>query len=38
MTGLQRPSLWVIPVKAGIHLSTARMAETWIPAFAGMDG
>ena len=28
----------VIPAKAGIHLSGARGAEQWIPAFAGMTG
>jgi len=27
---------FVIPAKAGIHLPTCRMAERWIPAFAGM--
>src|SRR5436190_23233384 len=26
----------VIPAKAGIHQATARAAEKWIPAFAGM--
>jgi hypothetical protein len=28
--------LFVIPAKAGIHWSTCGVAETWIPAFAGM--
>jgi hypothetical protein len=28
--------LFVIPAKAGIHSSTARVAEKWVPAFAGM--
>jgi hypothetical protein len=26
----------VIPAKAGIHLSTGRYADEWIPAVAGM--
>ena len=26
----------VVPAKAGIHSSTARAAEKWVPAFAGM--
>jgi hypothetical protein len=25
----------VVPAKVGIHLSEARAAERWIPAFAG---
>ena len=25
-------------VKAGIHCSTARTADTWVPAFAGTTG
>ena len=28
-------SISVVPVKAGIHLSVARAAEAWVPAFAG---
>jgi hypothetical protein len=28
--------LFVIPAKAGIHLSADEAAEKWIPAFAGM--
>src|SRR5439155_2678121 len=31
-----RYSLLVIPAKAGIHLSAARTADLWIPAYAGM--
>src|SRR5437763_559953 len=31
-------SLPVVPAKAGTHLSEAREAEGWIPAFAGMTG
>ena len=26
----------VIPVQAGIHLSTSEAADLWIPAYAGM--
>ena len=26
----------VVPAKAGTHLSEARTAEEWVPAFAGM--
>jgi len=29
-------SLFVIPAKAGTHLSAAAQAGTWAPAFAGM--
>jgi cytochrome c-type biogenesis protein CcmH len=28
-------SITVVPAKAGTHSSTARMAEKWVPAFAG---
>jgi hypothetical protein len=31
-----RQHINVIPAKAGIHLSTARAAELWVPAFADM--
>jgi hypothetical protein len=32
---MTRTPLIVIPAKAGIHLSTVRAAEPWVPAFAG---
>jgi hypothetical protein len=28
-------SISVVPAKAGTHLSVARAAEGWVPAFAG---
>jgi hypothetical protein len=30
-----RPQTHGLPAKAGIHLSAARAAERWVPAFAG---
>jgi hypothetical protein len=29
-------NIFVIPAKAGIHVSTDEVDEEWIPAFAGM--
>jgi cytochrome c-type biogenesis protein CcmH len=36
MIRLTRGTTTVVPAKAGIHSSTARAAEKWVPAFAGM--
>ena len=35
MIRLRRNTTTVVPAKAGTHFSTARVAEGWIPAFAG---
>ena len=35
MIRLRRNTTTVVPAKAGIHASTARTAEQWVPGFAG---
>ena len=35
MIRLRRNTPTVVPAKAGIHASTARTAEQWVPGFAG---
>ena len=35
MIRLRRNTTTVVPAKAGIHVSTARTAEQWVPGFAG---
>jgi hypothetical protein len=38
MKGLRNPENRAFPAKAGIHASSTRSVDKWVPAFAGTEG